>query len=262
MKPSNTATPLGSNPTFQKPDGVKLGIGLTSPSPELAQICGHSGFDLVLIDMEHGPISIESAYRMVTALVGTAAEAWIRVSHNDVAQIKLALDAGAKAIVVPMITTKAEAELAVSSGKYPPQGMRGWGPFRSQYQWKTNMLDYANRANAETRVLALIEHPRAIENIDAILSVEGLGGAIAAPFDLAVNMGFSDGPNHPEVQEAMAYASSKIAAKGFDLVSFAVTPEQGRAALSKGFTTLFLGFDTMFVPAALQNYLNILGDTP
>ena len=155
MKPSNTATPLGSNPTFQKPDGVKLGIGLTSPSPELAQICGYSGFDMVLIDMEHGPISIESAYRMVTALVGTAAEAWIRVSHNDVAQIKLALDAGAKAIVVPMITTKAEAELAVSSGKYPPQGMRGWGPFRSQYQWKTNMLDYANRANAETRVLAL-----------------------------------------------------------------------------------------------------------
>ena len=75
-------------------------------------------------------------------------------------------------------------------------------------------------------------------------------------------MGFSDGPNHPEVQEAMAYASSKIAAKGFDLVSFAVTPEQGRTALSKGFTTLFLGFDTMFVPAALQNYLNILGDTP
>ena len=175
MKPTNTNTPLGSIPTFQKPDGVKLGIGLTSPSPELAQICGHSGFYLVLIDMEHGPISIESAYRMVTALVGTAAVAWIRVSHNEVAQIKLALDAGAKAIVVPMITTKAEAELAVSSAKYPPQGVRGWGPFRSQYQWKTNMLDYANRANAETRVLALIEHPRAIENIDAILTVEGLG---------------------------------------------------------------------------------------
>jgi 2-keto-3-deoxy-L-rhamnonate aldolase RhmA len=199
---------------------------------------------------------------MVTALVGTAAEAWIRVSHNDVAQIKLALDTGAKAIVVPMITTKAEAELAVSAAKYPPQGVRGWGPFRSQYQWKTSMLDYANRANAETRVLALIEHPRAIENIDAILSVEGLGGAIAAPFDLAVNMGFADGPNHPEVQEAMAYASSKIATKGFELVSFAVTPEQGRTALSKGCTTLFLGFDTMFFPAALQNYLHLLGDTP
>ena len=258
MTSTNATKPLGSHPALQKPAGIKLGIGLTCPSPELAQICGHSGFDMVLIDMEHGPISIESAYRMVSALVGTGAEAWIRVSHNDVAQIKLALDTGATTIVVPMVTTQAEAELAVSAAKYPPQGIRGWGPFRPQYQWKTSMLDYASRANAETRLLALIEHPRAIENIDAILSVEGLGGAIAAPFDLAVNMGFSDGPNHAEVQEAMAYASTKIAAKGFPLASFAVTPEQGRVALSRGVTTLFLGFDTMFVPAAVQNYLGLL----
>jgi 2-keto-3-deoxy-L-rhamnonate aldolase RhmA len=237
---------------------VKLGIGLTSPSPELAQICAFSGFDLVLIDMEHGPISIESAYRMVCALASTGAEAWIRVTHNDVAQIKLALDTGATSIVVPMITTKAEAESAVAASKYPPQGMRGWGPFRPQYQWKTNMLDYARRANAETHLVALIEHPRAIENIDEILSVEGLGGAIAAPFDLAVNMGYTDGPGHPEVQEAMAYASRKIASRGFPLTSFAVTPEQGRLALSRGVTTLFLGFDTMFVPAAVQNYLSLL----
>ena len=175
MTSTNATNPLGSHPALQKPAGIKLGIGLTCPSPELAQICGHSGFDMVLIDMEHGPISIESAYRMVSALVGTGAEAWIRVSHNDVAQIKLALDTGATTIVVPMVTTQAEAELAVSAAKYPPQGIRGWGPFRPQYQWKTSMLDYASRANAETRLLALIEHPRAIENIDAILSVEGLG---------------------------------------------------------------------------------------
>lgn len=261
MTSSITSTPLGAQPLFRKPAGVRLGIGLTSPSPELAQICAYSGFDLVLIDMEHGPISIESAYRMVSALAGTAAEAWIRVTHNDVAQIKLALDTGATTVVVPMICTKAEAESAVAASKYPPLGIRGWGPFRPQYQWRTNMLDYAGRANAETQLVALIEHPRAIENIDEILAVEGLGGAIAAPFDLAVNMGFTDGPNHPEVQEALAHVSKKIAAKGFPLTSFAVTPEQGRAALSRGVTVLFLGFDTMFVPAAVQNYLALLEPT-
>jgi 2-keto-3-deoxy-L-rhamnonate aldolase RhmA len=117
------------------------------------------------------------------------------------------------------------------------------------------MLDYAKRANAETRLSVLIEHPRAIENIDEILAVEGLGGAIAAPLDLAVNMGFADGPGHPEVQEAIAYASKKIAAKGFPLVSFAVTPEQGQLAMARGAKLLFLGFDTMFIPAAVQGYL-------
>ena len=238
-----------------KPQGVRLGIGLTCPSPELAQICAHSGFDFVLIDMEHGPISIESASRMVTATIGTNAEAWIRVAANDATLIKLALDTGARNIVVPMVTTRAEAEQAVAAAKYPPRGVRGWGPFRAQYQWQTNMIDYAQRADRETQVTALIEHPRAIENLDEILSVEGLGGAIAAPLDLAVNMGFSDGPGHPEVQRALASASSKIAAKGFPRIAFAVTPEQGRSALASGANVLFLGFDTMFMPLSVQNYL-------
>jgi 2-keto-3-deoxy-L-rhamnonate aldolase RhmA len=210
--------------------------------------------------MEHGPISIETAYRMVTAISGTKAEAWIRVAYNDVALIKTALDAGAKTIVVPMVTTKAEAEMAVAAAKYPPQGIRGWGPFRTQYQWRTGMFDYANRANDETKVLALIEHPRAIENLDEILAVEGLGGAFVGALDLAVNMGFSDGPGHPEVQEAVAAASKKIAMRGFLPTSFAVTPGQARLALERGTRLLFLGFDIMFIPAAVQNFLALLGD--
>ena len=69
-----------------------------------------------------------------------SAEAWIRVAHNDVPLFNLALDAGAKEVVVPMVTTKAEGELAVAAATYPPEGMRGWGPFRRGYQWQTNML--------------------------------------------------------------------------------------------------------------------------
>lgn len=245
---------------LRTPAGVKLGIGLTCPSPELAQICANSGFEMVLIDMEHGPISIESASRMVTATIGTSAEAWIRVAANDVTLIKQALDTGARNIVVPMVTTKAEAEQAVAAAKYPPRGVRGWGPFRAQYQWQTNMIDYAQRADRETRITALIEHPRALDNLDEILSIEGLGGAIAAPLDLAVNMGFKDGPGHPEVQEAIAAASNKIAAKGFARIAFAVTPEQGRRALASGATLLFLGFDTMFMPMSVQSYLARLAD--
>ena len=241
---------------FPKPPGVTLGIGLTTPSPELAQICGHSGFDFVMIDMEHGPIEFETAYRMVTALAGTGADAWLRVTSNDSALIKRALDTGARDIVVPMVTTREEAEQAVAAAKYPPQGIRGWGPFRAQYQWQTTMFDYSRRANDEVKVRVLIEHPRAIENIDAILAVKGLGGAIAAPFDLAVNMGYLDGPNHPDVQEALAAASAKIAARGLPLLRIAMTPEQGRQAVADGVTMLMLGFDTMFVPSMIQLYLD------
>lgn len=258
MPVSKSSSIASSERLVQTPDDVRLGIGLTCPSPELAQICAHAGFDFILIDMEHGPISIETAYRMVTAVASTKAEAWIRVACNDAALIKLALDTGAKEVMVPLVTTKAEVQQAVAAAKYPPQGIRGWGPFRAQLQWQTDMFDYAARANSETRLSVLIEHPRAIENLDEILEVEGLGGAIAAPFDLAVNMGFMDGPGHPAVQEALAYASRKIAAKGFPLVSFAATPEQGRLAMARGATLLFLGFDTMFLPSAVQSYVQQL----
>ena len=259
MSAPNSNRDVDPDAAKSKPSGIAFGIGLTCPSPALAQICANAGFDTVLIDMEHGPISIETAYRMVMATAGTKAEAWIRVACNDVALIKAALDTGARGIVVPMVTTKAEAELAVAAAKYPPKGIRGWGPFRPQFQWHTSMFDYAKRANTETAVWVLIEHPRAIENLDEILAVEGLDGAVAVPFDLAVNMGFTDGPGHPEVQEALAAAAAKIAARGFPIHSFVVTPEQGRLALERGATTLFLGFDTMFIPAALQGFLAQLG---
>jgi 2-keto-3-deoxy-L-rhamnonate aldolase RhmA len=118
------------------------------------------------------------------------------------------------------------------------------------------MFDYSQRANDEVRVRVLIEHPQAIENIDAILSVEGLGGAIVAPFDLAVNMGHLDGPGHPDVQAAMKHASAKILAHGFPLMRFAMTPEQGKQAIDDGVTLLMLGFDTMFVPAMIHLYLS------
>jgi 2-keto-3-deoxy-L-rhamnonate aldolase RhmA len=251
--PANPSAYLDNR--LQKPAGIRLGVGVTSPSPELVQMFAHAGFDFIFIDMEHGPISIETAYRMVTATIGTGAEPWIRVTHNDAAQIKLALDAGAKNIVVPMINSREDAEAAVSYAKYPPRGTRGWGPFRTQYQWHTNMLDYAQRANAETGVIALIEHPNAVLDIDAILDVDGLSGAIAAPFDMSVNMGFSDGPNHPEVREAIELVMRKIKAKGMRLLSFAITPQQADSAMNLGVDDLLLGFDPMYIQASVQLFM-------
>ena len=137
---SSVENPLDGQASGGKPNGVQLGIGLTCPSPELAQICAHAGFDVVLIDMEHGPISIETAYRMVTVISSSPAEAWISVAQNDATLIKQALDTGVREIIVPMVTTAAEAQRAVAAAKYPPAGVRGWGPFRTQYQWRTSMF--------------------------------------------------------------------------------------------------------------------------
>ncbi len=244
-----------------KPPGTLLGIGLTCPSPELAQICGHAGFDVVVIDMEHGPISVESAYRMVMALAGTPAEAWIRVTSNDQGLIKLALDSGAQGIVSRWSRRAPRLKPPSPPPSILPRAY-GAGAHSGRSINGARACSSTPAANAETRVTVLIEHPRTIENLDAIPDVEGLGGAIAAPFDLAVNMGFSDGPGHPEVRDAVAAASQKIARKGFRVASFAVTPEQGREAIAAGCQLLVLGFDVMFVPAAVQLYLRHLSGQP
>ena len=160
--------------------------------------------------------------------------------------------------MVPMVTTRAEAQAAVSAAKYPPLGTRGFGPFLTQYQRDKGMLEYAATANEDTKITLLIEHPTAIENLDEILSVEGLDGAIAAPLDLAVNMGHMDNPAHEDVVAALKFAEKKIAEKGFRNGRFAITPEQGQAALRDGIDFLFLGFDVMFVPTAVQLYLKAL----
>ena len=77
-------------------------------------------------------------------------------------------------------------------------------------------------------------------------------------FRMVVNMGYLDGPGHPDVQQALAAASAKIAAHGFPLLRIALTPEQARQAIADGVTMLLLGFDTMFVPAMIQLYLDQL----
>jgi 2-keto-3-deoxy-L-rhamnonate aldolase RhmA len=122
------------------------------------------------------------------------------------------------------------------------------------------MLDYAKRANAETGVIALIEHPDAVRDIDAILDVDGLAGAIPAPFDLSVNMGFSDGPNHDEVRKAIEFVIERIKAKGLEVTSFAVTPAQAVQALRLGVNNLFLGFDPMYIQASLQLFLSTVSE--
>jgi 2-keto-3-deoxy-L-rhamnonate aldolase RhmA len=238
----------------EKPFGLRVGIGVTSPSRELIQALANAGFDYLLIDMEHGPISIETAYRMVTSTINTSTQPWIRVSQNSAAEIKLALDTGAVRIVVPMVNSREDAERAVAHRKYPPRGVRGWGPFRTQLQWQTNIRDYARRANDETGVIALIEHPEAVANADEILSVEGLAGAIAAPFDLSVNMGF-DGLDHEEVRQAVRFVMQKIKQRGFPLFCFAVTPQQAVEAVRLGATDIFIGFDPTYLQASLQLYL-------
>ena len=238
---------------------VQTFLGVTTPSPQLARMLALSGFDGIMIDMEHGPIDIQTCFNMITALKGTPAIPFVRVAWNDPVLVKLALDAGAEGIVFPMIRTREEAEKAVRSVKYPPLGDRGWGPFQTQFQWGVDMFEYTNIADERIAVAFLIEHPEALENLDEILSVPGIDVAAAVPFDLAVNMGYHDGPGHPDVQTALADANRKIAEKGILTLGFAMSPDQANQLIASGARLITVGgFDAILIPQAIKGLLGQL----
>ncbi|RFU27375.1 hypothetical protein B7463_g8975, partial [Scytalidium lignicola] len=163
-----------------------------------AQIMARSGFDWLLIDMEHSPLSAHQANDMVHATI-TASQGScvpvIRVPSHGVEWIKWALDSGVSAIIVPMINNKDEMDQVIKYACYPPLGQRSSGPFRTPFadlDEKTTSFDkYRSEMIKEVAVHAMIESVDGVENAEAIMSTKGVNGVFVGPVDLRSSMGFS-----------------------------------------------------------------------
>lgn len=171
--------------------------------PALVEICGLAGFDFIFIDAEHGPISPKDCEELVRAAEVRNTVPVIRVPNSRPDTILRFMDIGAMGIILPGVSTKEEAEQAVRAVKYYPQGSRGLNSVRAtDYGMTTPLADYVVEANKETIVLAIIENTMAIENLDDILSVDGLDGVILGTSDLSQSLGVPGQGKHPKVQAA------------------------------------------------------------
>lgn len=179
------------------------GCAITSMDPVLTEAMA-AVVDALWIDAEHGPLSIETVQALVMAVHTTDSAAFVRVAWNDPVLIKPILDLGADGIIVPMIRSAEEARAAVAACRYPPHGVRGFGPRRaSRFGHYGSGPDYVERANADALCMVQIEHIDAVRCIDSILAVEGLGGILIGANDLSFSMGFPSQPDHPEVRRAI-----------------------------------------------------------
>ena len=171
--------------------------------PALVEICGLAGFDFVFLDAEHGALSPRDCEELVRAAEVRNTVPLIRVPNSEPDTILRFMDIGAMGIILPGISTKDEAEKAVRAVKYYPQGNRGLNAVRaSDYGMKKPLLEYIVDANRETVVLAIIENSTAIENLAAILAVDGIDGVILGTSDLSQSLGVPGQGKHPKVQEA------------------------------------------------------------
>ncbi|WP_248927748.1 HpcH/HpaI aldolase family protein [Paenibacillus hamazuiensis] len=173
-------------------------IGIYSPS--LAEMLGHSGFDFVVIDNEHGSYSWGEVENMIRACELAGTTPIVRIVNSTQSEILKALDRGAKGIHVPQINTGAEARAVVEAAKFPPHGTRGVAYSVRAAKYGLNKgSSYLQGSNDDVLVCVHIETPQAVENVDEIMT-SGIDLAFIGPTDLSVSAGYPDNPDHPELE--------------------------------------------------------------
>jgi len=220
-----------------------FGAIVTMPSPQVVQVMSRAGFDLLLIDMEHGPIDLQAAHALILATAGTDTVPMARIAANLPWLAKPLLDAGVLGITVPMVCNRLEAQAAASALRYPPKGVRMWGPFYAPLRWNLAQRDYMNAANEDVLCMVTIEHINAVRNIGDIVQAQGVDVAIIGPGDLATSLGHYGQVDHPEVQAAILEAERGILGSPVALGGVAFSPEQANQMAARGYRVIFLGFD-------------------
>ena len=186
--------------------GNKLTIGswITISHPAVVEIMASAGFEWLVIDIEHTTIDLEKVQHLITVIQAKGMKALVRVSKNEEVVIKRVLDAGADGLVVPMVKTKKEALEAISYAKYPPVGARGVGLYRAQ-NYGLDFEAYKKWVNEELVIIAQIEHYQAVENIEEIITTDGIDGVIIGPYDLSASMGVPGEYHRSDVQGSIQY---------------------------------------------------------
>ena len=237
--------------TFTNPVKEKISQGkkvsaawLQMSSVVSAEIMSRADFDFLICDMEHGSGDFYLFMQQCQAIEGFGTVPFARIAWNDPVIAKRTLDAGAYGLLIPYVNTKEEAMLAVSSTKYPPEGIRGLAASPRAAGYTVDSLNYLKNANKEIFVMIAIESKEACMNIDEILSVEGLDGIFIGPMDLATSMGHFANPAALEVQEMIKSIESKVFASDKVLVSIAPNFEASKILYDRGYSAVVMMSDS------------------
>ncbi len=179
------------------------GVISTSDDPQLAELFGLAGFDFYMLDAEHGLLDSAQVVNVIRACERVNMTPLVRVGSKDPKLVLQYLDAGMMGVMMPGLETVEDIKMLIDAVKYPPLGKRGMGLTRaSGYVAVGNeAVDYINFSNDQTMVIPQFEDAALLDHFEEMISQPGVDAVVVGPRDLSLNMGFPDGPNHPEVQE-------------------------------------------------------------
>ena len=235
------------SPTFRdrlgRSDRPLAGMWVSSGSPLVAEICAGAGLDWLLIDMEHSPNGLESVVAQLQAVAAYPVTPVVRVPIGDVVTIKQVLDLGAQNILVPMISSAAEAEAVVEAVRYPPRGRRGVGSALARSARWNRVDGYLADADAYVSLFVQVETAGGVDSAAAIAAVDGIDGVFVGPSDLAASMGLLGQQTHPDVTAAVLRALEAIRSAGTPAGVNAFDPAAAQSYLDAGASFVLVGAD-------------------
>lgn len=238
---------------------ITIGSWITFSDPAIAEIMAKSGFDWLVIDNEHSCLTVSNIQELIRVIDLCGVPPLVRVMQNNSDLIKKFMDAGAHGVIVPMVNTKEDAEKVVNAVKYSPIGTRGVGLSRAQ-NYSRDFESYRKWNQENSIVIIQVEHYLAIENLEAIMSVEGVDGFIVGPYDLSGSLGIPGEFNHPKFLEAINTITEKAKKNGYLIGQHVVEPNPSliQGKIENGYKFLAFGVDFLFFGENVRTKTNEL----
>jgi 4-hydroxy-2-oxoheptanedioate aldolase len=240
--------------TIWKAGGAVLNGWLAIPTAFSAETMAHQGWDSLTIDLQHGVVDYQAAVNMLTAISTTGTVPVVRVPWLEPGILMKMLDAGAYALICPMVNTREDAERLVAFTHYAPRGTRSFGPIRALLYGGS---DYPKHANDTIVVFAMIETKQALDNLDDLMSVTGLDAVYIGPSDLSLALGCT--PTFDDVDPPVVEAIDRILARAKEHGLVAGihngTPEAALKRIEKGFQFVTVSSDARLMAAGAQQVI-------
>jgi 4-hydroxy-2-oxoheptanedioate aldolase len=221
-----------------------VGTWCSIPHPACVEAVAQSGFDWVVVDWQHGHFSEESLGSMIQTATVAGATPLVRVPINEAWMIQKALDLGGVGVIVPLVNSAAEAEAAARASRYPPAGVRSFGPLRASRAigWEPAA------ANDQVVCIVQIETAAALADVEAIAATPGVDALFVGPADLAISLGLELGA--AELEDMLAPVHEAARRHGLPLGRHCDASEGARAGFAAGFSFIAVGGDSEFLGAA------------
>lgn len=226
---------------------TQYGLWLGLPDNTAAEIAASAGFDWLLIDGEHAPFDLRTIMAHLQAIAPFDTAPIVRCVEGNAALLKQLLDIGVQTLLVPMVETAEQAAQLVSAVRYPPQGIRGLGASLARAAGWGQVPDYLKKANDEICLIVQVETASAMENLDAIVQVEGVDGVFIGPSDLSASMGYLGDAGNPVVVNTINTGLNKIRDAGKYAGLLCLDSSLAENYVQQGANFVGVGVDTMLL---------------